>query len=61
MVGIPKAEGRRKASMESSGREIREDKDGKLAVRVSNKLVICLYSQEILASYGMMGVKARLQ
>lgn len=27
----------------------------------SNKLIICLYSQEVLVPYEMMGVKARLQ
>ena len=47
--------------MESRGRKVREEKDGKLAMRFSNKLVICLYSREVAVSYGMMGVKVRLQ
>lgn len=47
--------------MESRMREVREKKDGILAIPFSNKLVICLYSQKVLVSYEMMGVKARLQ
>lgn len=47
--------------MESREREVRENKDGKLGMPFSNKLVICLYSQQVLVSYEMMGVKARLQ
>lgn len=47
--------------MKSRGGGARGNKNGKLAMPFSNRLVICLYSQEVLVSYEMIGVKARLQ
>lgn len=47
--------------MKSRGREARGDKNGKLAMPFSSRLVICLHSQEVLVCYEMTGVKARLQ
>lgn len=47
--------------MKSRGGEVRGNKNGKLVMPFSNRLVICLHSQEVLVSYEMIRVKDRLQ